>query len=93
MQDHADHDGHAGRSDHAALGLMKDPVCGMAVDPATAPHRTRHEGVTHVFCSAGCQAKFEADPARYLAAAPVHGDAHGHSHHGGGGGPAPSLPT
>ncbi|WP_416385471.1 heavy metal translocating P-type ATPase [Tsuneonella sp. CC-YZS046] len=92
MQDRADHEGHAHRTDAAAHGLMKDPVCGMAVDPATAAHRTRHEGVTHVFCSAGCKAKFEADPARYLAAALAHGDAHGHSHHGGGSSPAAPAP-
>ncbi len=92
MQDHADHDGQAHRPESDAPGLMKDPVCGMAVDPATAPHRIRHEGVTHAFCSAGCKAKFEADPARYLTAAPAHGDAHGHSHHNGGASPAASAP-
>jgi len=38
----------------------------MTVDPATATHRTQHNGVTVAFCSAGCKAKFDADPARYL---------------------------
>ena len=55
-----------------------DPVCGMAVDPRTTPHHLRHAGVEHYFCSAGCRAKFEAEPARYLAhaadaAAPTEG--------------------
>jgi Cu+-exporting ATPase len=40
----------------------RDPVCGMAVDPLTAKHSTQHAGVAVYFCSAGCKAKFEADP-------------------------------
>ena len=44
---------------------MKDPVCGMTVDPATAKHRAAHAGQTYFFCSAGCQNKFEADPSAY----------------------------
>ena len=47
-------------------GLAIDPVCGMRVDPAEARFETELEGKRHVFCSAGCQAKFEADPERYL---------------------------
>lgn len=46
-----------------------DPVCGMTVKPES-PHETLLEGVTHRFCSAKCKAKFEADPARYLAPNP-----------------------
>ena len=53
---------HAGPTD----GRVKDPVCGMTVDPQTAKHRTRHEGHDYFFCSAGCRGKFEADPAKYL---------------------------
>ncbi len=45
---------------------MKDPVCGMTVDPATSSHHADHAGATVHFCSAGCKAKFIADPARYL---------------------------
>ena len=43
-----------------------DPVCGMAVDPMTATQKTELEGATHYFCSAGCRAKFIADPHKYL---------------------------
>ena len=46
---------------------MKDPVCGMNVNPETAKHKTTHHGEAFYFCSAGCKAKFEADPQRYLA--------------------------
>ncbi len=49
--------------------LARDPVCGMAVDPATAEHRFDHGGTTYFFCCAGCRTKFTADPARYLGAA------------------------
>ena len=50
-----------------AATTMTDPVCGMKVDPATSQHRFDHAGTTYHFCSAGCRAKFEADPAKYLA--------------------------
>ena len=43
---------------------LTDPVCGMTVKPDT-PHRTTHEGHDVLFCSAGCKAKFVAEPARY----------------------------
>ena len=45
-----------------------DPVCGMKVDPATSKHNLDHGGTTYHFCSAGCQAKFAADPGSYLKA-------------------------
>jgi xanthine dehydrogenase accessory factor len=41
-----------------------DPVCGMAV-AAGSRHRATHRDVEYRFCSAGCAASFEADPARY----------------------------
>ncbi|WP_261754035.1 heavy metal translocating P-type ATPase [Acidomonas methanolica] len=54
----------------AATGVktrpVKDPVCGMTVDPATATHHADHDGQTWYFCSAHCQTKFEADPCHYL---------------------------
>ncbi len=49
------------------LGAVKDPVCGMTVDPMTAKHHADHDGQAYYFCSAGCRAKFVADPSRYLA--------------------------
>jgi Cu+-exporting ATPase len=45
---------------------VRDPVCGMTVDPATSKHRFGHQGKTLHFCSAGCRGKFAADPAKYL---------------------------
>ena len=49
---------------------VKDLVCGMTVDPATAKHHAQHDGTTFHFCSAGCAAKFSADPLQYLSGAP-----------------------
>ncbi|MFA7639640.1 MAG: YHS domain-containing protein, partial [Parvibaculum sp.] len=43
-----------------------DPVCGMEVVSAKTPHTARHEGETYYFCSAGCEQKFRAEPAKYL---------------------------
>ena len=52
----------------AESALVKDPVCGMAVDPASATHKAEHGGSTYYFCSTGCRDKFVAEPARFLAA-------------------------
>jgi Cu+-exporting ATPase len=43
-----------------------DPVCGMTVDPATAPASVEHAGVKYYFCNPGCAERFRADPERYL---------------------------
>ena len=50
----------------AAHERVKDPVCGMMVDPSTTPHRRVLGEATYHFCSAGCAGRFEADPDRYL---------------------------
>ena len=67
---HGPHGGHAHVPAGDASGTgerVRDPVCGMAVDPHTTPHRHQHAGRPYYFCSAGCQAKFQADPTKYLA--------------------------
>jgi Cu+-exporting ATPase len=46
---------------------LKDLVCGMDVDPATARYRLEHAGSTYYFCSAGCEEKFHTDPEKFLA--------------------------
>ena len=43
-----------------------DPVCGMAVDPATAAATSEHDDQTVYFCSAGCKDRFDREPERYL---------------------------
>jgi Cu+-exporting ATPase len=46
--------------------LVKDPVCGMSVDPGKTQHHAEHAGHAYHFCSNGCRTKFIADPKRYL---------------------------
>ena len=55
----------------------RDPVCGMTVDRTTA-FSTEWNGTTYYFCGPGCQARFEADPARYLEGARPREHAHQH---------------
>jgi Cu+-exporting ATPase len=66
--EHHDHHHGPGLASAAPLasGHMRDPVCGMTVDPTTASPRAEHDHVVYQFCSAGCAATFAADPARYL---------------------------
>ncbi|MGY8662033.1 heavy metal translocating P-type ATPase [Bradyrhizobium sp. UFLA05-109] len=64
---HGDQAGHAHHHHTASGDKVRDPVCGMTVDPATSKHRFEHHGETFHFCSAGCRTKFAADPAKYLA--------------------------
>src|SRR5713226_10239507 len=49
---------------------QKDPVCGMAVNPATSRYKTLHNGKEYFFCSAGCLAKFQASPEKILSSPP-----------------------
>ena len=60
---HHDHRQHG----HGASEVVRDPVCGMNVDPETATHRADHDGETYFFCGTKCRERFVAEPARYLA--------------------------
>ncbi len=64
-------DGHGipGNEGPARGTAVTDPVCGMSTDPATAPEHRGTPAGTVYFCSAGCAAAFDADPARYATAA------------------------
>ena len=64
---HAD-GAHAATTAVEAPPALKDPVCGMTVT-AQSPHLLQHAGKPLYFCSAGCKAKFAADPAKYPAVA------------------------
>jgi len=56
--------------------MVKDPVCGMMVDPEKAPAKTEYKGQTYYFCAPGCKVAFEKDPEKYLKGAKG-----GHEHH------------
>ncbi len=65
---HGEHSPHpaGGTAKPAGNDAVKDPVCGMTVDPHKTPHRHVHQHRTYYFCSAGCRTKFAAEPAKYL---------------------------
>src|SRR6266550_4590954 len=65
----AKHD-HEGRAAGQAQDRAVDPVCQMTVDPHSAKHRHAHRGRTYYFRSAGCRARFAADPDKYLTQGP-----------------------
>lgn len=51
---------------------LKDPVCGMLVDPVKAAGQSTYAGTTYFFCSAGCKRRFDAAPETFLATAARH---------------------
>lgn len=62
-ESHHDHI-HDAHPKTAIPGTVTDPVCGMSVDPAVTAHTATYRGQDHYFCSAGCLAKFNAEPER-----------------------------
>ena len=59
--------GHAHHDHHGVS--VKDPVCGMDVDPNANKPTADHEGATYHFCSVSCHDKFVVDPGHYLSGA------------------------
>ena len=53
----------------SAVATERDPVCGMFVDPKTAP-KSEFEGKTYYFCSLEDKATFDKDPGSYASQAP-----------------------
>jgi Cu+-exporting ATPase len=49
------------------MATVKDVVCGMDIDPATAAAKSEHGGNTYYFCAPGCKKSFDADPGKYAA--------------------------
>src|SRR4030095_14652255 len=45
---------------------IKDPICGMEIDPTAAFATREHMGQTFYFCSQSCVDQFDKDPHRYL---------------------------
>ncbi len=52
----------------AMVEVVRDPVCGMIVDPAAGKPEHEHAGRVFHFCCEGCRAKFAAAPQDYLVA-------------------------
>jgi Cu+-exporting ATPase len=49
------------------METVKDPVCGMQIDPATAAASAEHDGTTYYFCSESCHERFMAAPDQFTA--------------------------
>ncbi len=47
---------------------VKDPVCGMMVDPEKAAAKLEHAGRNYFFCSSRCAERFAKEPLKFLAA-------------------------
>ncbi|MBY5610231.1 heavy metal translocating P-type ATPase [Rhizobium leguminosarum] len=71
------HHGHANGDNHCCSGhdqekhaeaVIRDPVCGMTVDPRVGKPSLDYDGRTYHFCSEGCRTKFAAAPQDYLSA-------------------------
>ena len=66
-----EHDGsHCCASETSSLGMVdapvRDPVCGMTVDPDAGKPTAEHLGLSYHFCSASCLARFVKEPWTYL---------------------------
>jgi len=48
--------------------IVKDPVCGMMVDPQRAAGKAEYAGKSYFFCSPRCKERFEKEPEKFLAA-------------------------
>ena len=46
--------------------MVKDLVCGMTIDPATAAGSSEYKGQTYYFCAPSCKKSFDEDPEKYL---------------------------
>ncbi|PAQ03880.1 heavy metal translocating P-type ATPase [Mesorhizobium mediterraneum] len=68
-----DHHAHSGccsakAAPSVADAIIRDPVCGMTVDPAVGKPTAEHGGHLYHFCSERCRSKFAAEPEKYLTA-------------------------
>ena len=57
------------RKDEKERAMVKDLVCGMTIEAATAAGSSEYKGQTYYFCAPGCKKSFDADPEKYLAGA------------------------
>jgi P-type Cu+ transporter len=67
---HHDQSQQPGAATTMASAKVRDPVCGMMVDPTRAASKFDYQGQTYYFCNPGCLKKFQAQPDVYLSPAP-----------------------
>jgi YHS domain-containing protein len=54
------------------MNEVRDPVCGMMIDPIDAAATSEHDGQTYYFCSIECREAFDQSPERYATAEPTY---------------------
>lgn len=47
-------------------GLVRDPVCGMMIEPQDAVSQQGYDGQTYYFCNQSCARLFAAEPQSFL---------------------------
>jgi len=47
------------------MAIVKDPICGMMIESTKAAGSSLYQGKTIYFCSPGCKATFDKNPAKY----------------------------
>jgi Cu+-exporting ATPase len=52
--------------DEQTVKEVRDPVCGMMIEPQDAVSHQEYDGQTYYFCNRSCATKFAADPQSYL---------------------------
>ncbi|MCC0044441.1 MAG: heavy metal translocating P-type ATPase [Brucellaceae bacterium] len=57
-----------GAHQQSSEAVVRDPVCGMTVDPDAGKPTAEHAGHVYHFCSEGCRTKFVKAPDDYLSA-------------------------
>jgi YHS domain-containing protein len=45
--------------------MVKDPVCGMNVDPGKSGMKSEYIGKMYYFCSAACKEEFDNEPGKF----------------------------
>ncbi|MGH2673711.1 MAG: YHS domain-containing protein, partial [Actinomycetota bacterium] len=60
----------APREEKITMATVRDPVCGMDIEPGSAAGSAEYEATTYYFCSPGCLERFRAEPERYAAEEP-----------------------
>lgn len=63
--DHSKHD-HGNTKAPKSDEKVKDPVCGMMVDPSSAKGHHDYKDGHYYFCSEDCLSKFKAAPEKYV---------------------------
>ena len=46
---------------------VKDPVCGMTVDPLASAGKSDYAGKSYFFCGLGCKRRFDSAPTQFAA--------------------------